>query len=87
MIISLLKIEKPGIVLIHGDATTTIAGSSAPFYYQVKIGNLEVGLQMWNKYVPFTKELTLRLTDKLSGLYSILLKISLNINRIHLIAP
>lgn len=49
--------EKPNIVLVHGDTTTTFAGASAAFYNQVDIGHVEAGLRTWNKYSPFPEEM------------------------------
>lgn len=49
--------EKPNIVLVHGDTTTTFAGALAAFYNQVDIGHVEAGLRTWNKYSPFPEEM------------------------------
>ena len=48
-----LKSEKPDIILVHGDTTTTLAASISAFYNQIKIGHVEAGLRTWNKYSPF----------------------------------
>ena len=44
---------KPDIVLVHGDTTTSFAGSLAAYYAQVKVGHVEAGLRTFNKYFPF----------------------------------
>ena len=36
-----IKKEKPDIVLVHGDTTTTFAGALAAFYNSVSIGHVE----------------------------------------------
>lgn len=48
-----IKESKPDIVLVHGDTTTTLVGSMAAFYNQVKVGHVEAGLRTYDKYSPF----------------------------------
>ncbi len=48
---------KPDVILVHGDTTTTFAGSLAAFYNHVKIGHVEAGLRTYNKYSPFPEEM------------------------------
>ncbi|MFD1393167.1 non-hydrolyzing UDP-N-acetylglucosamine 2-epimerase [Lacticaseibacillus jixianensis] len=61
--------EKPDIVLVHGDTTTTFAASLSAFYHQTMIGHVEAGLRTWNKYSPFPEEMNRQMTDVLSDLY------------------
>lgn len=51
-----MKEEKPDVVLVHGDTTTTFAGALAAFYNQVRIGHVEAGLRTHDKYSPFPEE-------------------------------
>lgn len=51
-----LETEKPEIVLVHGDTTTTFATSLACFYLQIPVGHVEAGLRTYNIYSPFPEE-------------------------------
>ncbi|MBQ3320818.1 UDP-N-acetylglucosamine 2-epimerase (non-hydrolyzing) [Candidatus Saccharibacteria bacterium] len=52
-----LDAEKPDVVLVHGDTTTTLATALTAFYRQVKIGHVEAGLRTYDKYSPFPEEI------------------------------
>lgn len=60
--------EKPDIVLVHGDTTTTFAGALAAYYHQIPVGHVEAGLRTHNKYSPFPEEMNRRLTGCISDL-------------------
>ncbi len=53
----ILRIEKPGLVLVHGDTTTSMASSLAAYYQQIPVGHVEAGLRTYNKYSPFPEEI------------------------------
>ncbi|OEF99838.1 UDP-N-acetylglucosamine 2-epimerase [Vulcanibacillus modesticaldus] len=61
--------EKPDIVLVHGDTSTTFSGSLAAFYQQIPVGHVEAGLRTWNKYSPFPEELNRQLTGVLADIH------------------
>lgn len=61
--------EKPDLVLVHGDTSTTFAGALAAYYNQVKVGHVEAGLRTYNKYEPFPEEMNRRLTGALTDLH------------------
>ncbi|WP_281829924.1 MULTISPECIES: non-hydrolyzing UDP-N-acetylglucosamine 2-epimerase [Lactobacillus] len=61
--------EKPDIVLVHGDTTTSFAASLATFYEQTTLGHVEAGLRTWNKYSPFPEEMNRQMTDDMADLY------------------
>lgn len=64
-----IKIEKPDIVLVHGDTTTTLAGSLAAYYNQVSVGHVEAGLRTYNKYSPFPEELNRQFTGIIADMH------------------
>jgi len=61
--------EKPDMILVHGDTTTTFAGALAAFYQQIKVGHVEAGLRTFNKYFPFPEEMNRKLTGSLTDLH------------------
>lgn len=52
----ILKSEKPDLVLVHGDTSTTFAASLACFYLQIPVGHVEAGLRTHNIYSPYPEE-------------------------------
>lgn len=62
----ILKIEKPNIVLVHGDTTTAMISALACFYLKIKVGHVEAGLRSNNIYSPFPEEMNRRLIGQLS---------------------
>lgn len=61
----LLK-EKPDLVLVHGDTTTTFVAALAAFYLQIPVGHVEAGLRTRDKYRPFPEEMNRHLAGVLS---------------------
>ncbi|WP_280527245.1 UDP-N-acetylglucosamine 2-epimerase (non-hydrolyzing) [Clostridium sp. BJN0001] len=61
--------EKPDMILVHGDTTTTFAGALAAFYKQIKVGHVEAGLRTFNKYFPYPEEMNRKLTASLADLH------------------
>ena len=64
-----LEREKPDMVLVHGDTTTTLGGSLACYYLKIPVGHVEAGLRTYNKHEPFPEEINRQLTDRLSDLH------------------
>lgn len=65
----LMKDTKPDIVLVHGDTSTTFAGSLAAFYNQIAVGHVEAGLRTWNKFSPFPEEINRLLTGVIADMH------------------
>lgn len=53
---AVLEKERPDIVLVHGDTTTTFAASLACFYLQIPVGHVEAGLRTYDIYSPYPEE-------------------------------
>ncbi len=52
----ILDKEKPDVVLVHGDTSTTFVTSLACFYLQIPVGHVEAGLRTYNIYSPYPEE-------------------------------
>ncbi len=53
---NVLEEEKPDVVLVHGDTTTTFAAALACFYLQIPVGHVEAGLRTYDIYSPWPEE-------------------------------
>ena len=51
-----LEAEKPDVVLVHGDTSTTFVTALACFYLQIPVGHVEAGLRTYNIHSPFPEE-------------------------------
>ncbi len=61
--------ERPDLVLVHGDTTTTFAAGLAAFYAKIPVGHVEAGLRTGNKYSPFPEEMNRKLTGSLADFH------------------
>lgn len=64
-----LKSERPDLVLVHGDTTTSYAAALASFYQQIAVGHVEAGLRTGNIYSPFPEEMNRLMTGRLATLH------------------
>lgn len=51
-----LETEKPNVVLVHGDTSTTFIAALACFYLKIPIGHVEAGLRTYDIYSPYPEE-------------------------------
>ena len=51
-----LEKEKPDVVLVHGDTSTTFVTALACYYMQIPVGHVEAGLRTYNIYSPYPEE-------------------------------
>lgn len=62
----ILKKEKPSLVLVHGDTTTSYIAALAAFYQKIPVGHVEAGLRTGSKYSPYPEEMNRCLTSKIA---------------------
>jgi len=58
--------EKPDVVLVHGDTTSTLAASLAGFYAGVPVGHVEAGLRTGDIYAPFPEEFNRQVASRIA---------------------
>ena len=63
------KNEKPDLVIVHGDTSTTFVGALTSFYNKIKVAHIEAGLRTHDKYSPFPEEINRHLTGVLADLH------------------
>lgn len=65
----IIEKDKPDLVLVHGDTTTSFAASLSAFYHNVPIGHVEAGLRTFNLQSPYPEEFNRQAIDLVSELY------------------
>jgi UDP-N-acetylglucosamine 2-epimerase (non-hydrolysing) len=64
----LLK-EKPDVLLVQGDTTTTFGASLAAFYLRIPVGHVEAGLRTWDTDNPYPEEMNRQVTTRLTNFH------------------
>lgn len=62
----ILQKEKPEMVLVHGDTTTSVASALAAFYQQIPVGHVEAGLRTYNINSPWPEEMNRQITGRIA---------------------
>ncbi|MGH3365751.1 MAG: non-hydrolyzing UDP-N-acetylglucosamine 2-epimerase, partial [Nocardioidaceae bacterium] len=61
--------ERPAVVVVQGDTSTSFVAALAAFYHQVPVVHLEAGLRSHDRYAPFPEEVNRRLTSQIATLH------------------
>jgi UDP-N-acetylglucosamine 2-epimerase (non-hydrolysing) len=64
-----LREHRPAMVLVQGDASSTMLGALASFYHRIPVGHVEAGLRTHDKYRPYPEEMNRRLTSVIADLH------------------
>ena len=65
-LVPILQQEKPDVILVHGDTTTSFSAALAAFYQHIPVGHVEAGLRTGNIYSPYPEEMNRLLTGRLA---------------------
>lgn len=66
---NVINASQPDMLLVVGDASTSLTASLVGFYHHLPLGHVEAGLRTYDKFSPFPDEMHRRLTDDLADLY------------------
>lgn len=66
---AVLEAERPDVVLVHGDTTTSFAAALACFYLQIPVGHVEAGLRTRDIYSPWPEEFNRQAVDIVTEYY------------------
>lgn len=61
--------QKPDLVLVQGDTTTSFGAALSAFYHKIPVGHIEAGLRTNDIYNPFPEEMNRRLTSVISSIH------------------
>jgi len=64
-----LEAERPDLVVVQGDTTTTMVAALAAFYAKVPVAHVEAGLRTRNKHAPFPEEVNRQITSVIADLH------------------
>jgi UDP-N-acetylglucosamine 2-epimerase len=82
-----LQQERPDLVLVQGDTTTTLAASLAAYYQHIPVGHIEAGLRTGKKNDPFPEEINRRVTTHISDFHFAPTELAANNLRLEGIRP
>jgi UDP-N-acetylglucosamine 2-epimerase (non-hydrolysing) len=61
--------ERPDLVVVQGDTTTTLAAALGAFYHRIPVAHVEAGLRTGDMGQPFPEELNRVLTTRVAALH------------------
>jgi UDP-N-acetylglucosamine 2-epimerase (non-hydrolysing) len=64
-----LERERPDLVIVQGDTTTTLAASLGAFYHRAAVAHVEAGLRTGDMSQPFPEEMNRVLTTRLAAMH------------------
>ena len=64
-----LEEERPDLVFVQGDTTTTFVGALAAFYERIPVGHVEAGLRTHDRYSPYPEEMNRTMTTALAQIH------------------
>ena len=65
----IIRENKPDIILVQGDTSSTLAGAMVAHHYKIELAHIEAGLRSGNRYSPFPEEINRRLITQLATLH------------------
>jgi UDP-N-acetylglucosamine 2-epimerase (non-hydrolysing) len=65
----ILREDRPDLLLVQGDTTTSMAAALAAFYAGVKVGHVEAGLRTFDKYQPYPEEANRKMIDAVADVF------------------
>jgi UDP-N-acetylglucosamine 2-epimerase (non-hydrolysing) len=66
---TVLEAEKPDIVVVQGDTTTTLCGALSAFYARIPVAHVEAGLRTGDLTQPFPEEMNRVVTSRLASVH------------------
>jgi UDP-N-acetylglucosamine 2-epimerase (non-hydrolysing) len=66
---SVLAAERPDMLMVQGDTTTTLCGALAGFYARIPVAHVEAGLRTWDPDQPFPEEINRVLVSRMAALH------------------
>jgi len=66
---TVLEKERPDIILVQGDTTTTFVAGLAAFYLKIPVGHVEAGLRSFDKFRPYPEEINRKITSHIADLH------------------
>ncbi len=64
----IMQEEKPNIIIVQGDTTSSFASALAGFYNKIPVAHIEAGLRTFDKYQPFPEEINRVYIDHIADL-------------------